>query len=276
MNILIATGGSPHSTVALTFAAHLARLCGAKLTVLTVIKREVDRARAEEILEGARFMLDPLMPPSNYQTLIRVGHPAEEIVAEAENAPYSLVVVGEKQHHGLITRFVLGSTAQRVIEHAPCPVVLVKGQIGPIRRILICDSGVEKAPVVDQVAEQLPALLKGADSITVLHVMSQMGAGPGIDGHQLRADAVQLIHEDSPEGRALHHDLQVLGHEGFTCVPKVRHGLVVNEILAEARDRHYDLVIIGAHRGGGWRRILLDDIAHQIVTGLDRPVLVVR
>jgi nucleotide-binding universal stress UspA family protein len=51
---------------------------------------------------------------------------------------------------------------------------------------------------------------------------------------------------------------------------------VVNEILAEVRENSCDLVVIGAHRGQGWRRILLDDLAHQIIAGVDRPVLVVR
>jgi nucleotide-binding universal stress UspA family protein len=50
----------------------------------------------------------------------------------------------------------------------------------------------------------------------------------------------------------------------------------VDEILAEARSGDYDLVVIGAHRGAGWERLLLDDLAHQIIEQMDRPVLVVR
>jgi nucleotide-binding universal stress UspA family protein len=56
----------------------------------------------------------------------------------------------------------------------------------------------------------------------------------------------------------------------------VRHGLVVDEILAEAQSGDYDLVAIGAYRGEFWQRILLDDQAHRILVQLDRPVLVVR
>ncbi|MDQ4076659.1 MAG: universal stress protein [Chloroflexota bacterium] len=276
MQILVATGGSAHSALALTFAAHLAQRCDATLTVLTVVKREADRPRGEAILETARFMLDPLLPGSGYETRLRVGHPAEEIVAEAEQGDYRLVVVGEKQHHGLMTRFVLGSTAERVIEHAPCPVVVVKGQVGPVERVLICDSGLQEGAIVERVAAQLPALLSNATAITVLHVMSQMGAGPGVDGHQLRADAAQLIEEHAPEGELLEHDVDILADAGLRSRPKVRHGLVVDEILAEAREGAYDLVIIGAHQGSGWHRILLDDISHQIVVGLDRPVLVIH
>jgi nucleotide-binding universal stress UspA family protein len=260
----------------LTFAAHLAKLAEAQLTVLTVIKKPDEQQKADDILTHAREVLAPLISLQRVQMKSRVGHPAESIVSEAEEHHYDLVVVGEKQHHGLLTRFVLGSTAQRVIEHAPCPVVLVKGRVGPIETLLICDSGIPGRTIVDSIMEQLPKLLAAAQQITVLHVMSQMGAGPGIDGRQLRAGAVELIQQDSPEGQVLHHDLQVLGLEGFVGTPKVRHGLVVEEILAEAKEGGYDLVVIGAHRGSGWRRILLDDISHQIVMELDRPVLLMR
>lgn len=276
MQILVATGGAAHSSLALTFAAHLAQLCRASLTVLTVVKQEKQRDRAEEILQNARFILDPLLGKGEYRTRLRVGHPAEEIVTEAEEGRYGLAVVGEKQHHGLLTRFVVGSTALRVIEHAPCPVVIVKGEIGPVERVLLCDSGIEENTLVERVAHQLPALLEHADEITVLHVMSQMGAGPGVDGHLLRADAEQLIEEHTFEGELLDHDMEVLADVGYRSTPKVRHGLVVNEILAEAKEGSYDLVIIGAHGGTGWRKILLDDISHQVVVGLQRPVLVIR
>lgn len=274
MPILVATGGAAHSTVALTFGSHLASLARSKVVVLTVIKKEGDRPKVHTTLESARFVLDSLH--AEYRTLVRVGHPAEEIVAEAEEGGYSMVVVGEKQHHGLMTRFVLGSTALRVVEHAPCPVVVVKGQIGEVCKVLICDSGFQAPPLIEQVGEQLPQLLRHVEEITVLHVMSQMVAGPGVDGHLLRAEAEDLIEEHALEGELLQRDVQELSSKGLPSTPLVRHGRVVDEILSEAREGDYDLVIIGAHRGVGWRRILLDDIAHQIVVGLDRPVLVMR
>ncbi len=46
--------------------------------------------------------------------------------------------------------------------------------------------------------------------------------------------------------------------------------------MAEARSGDYDLVVIGAHPLEGWQHLLLDDLAREIITCLDRPVLVVR
>jgi nucleotide-binding universal stress UspA family protein len=119
-------------------------------------------------------------------------------------------------------------------------------------------------------------MLDGEEEITVLHVMSQIIAAPGVPDHQLYADVQELIAEDAPEGRLLAQDLRQLDRQGIHPIAKVRHGLVVDEILAEARAGDYDLVVIGAHRGEGWQRFLLDDLAHKILAQMDRPVLIVR
>lgn len=290
MRILMATGGSPHSEAALRFGAQIAECAGEPPTVVTVIRHQMKRPRAEAVLARAREILSPMV--SSFRTRIRVGQPAEEIIREAEEGGYDLVIVGERQHHDLVTRFLLGSTATRVVEHAPCPVIVAKGKIGPIHRILLCDSGaespwiglraatrpveVEVPSLLSRFAAQLAELMEGEEEVTILHVMSQMSAGPGVRGKQLRASAEELIHEHTPEGELLDQDIHLLERPGITPRPKVRHGLVVNEILAEARSGDYDLVVIGAHRGEGWRRILLDDLAHQIIVQVDRPVLVVR
>jgi len=106
--------------------------------------------------------------------------------------------------------------------------------------------------------------------------MSQIGAGPGVSGTQLRAAAETLMAEQTPEGKLLERDIHILEEVGVHPHPKVRHGLVVDEILAEAKEGDYSLVVIGASPGQGWRRILLDDLAHQIIVKMDRPILVVR
>jgi len=270
----MATGGSPHSQTALRFGAQIAGRVGETPTLLTVISREADRPKADAILARALQLLKPAI--SKVEAKVRVGHPAEEIIREAEERSYDLVVVGERQSHRLVTRFLLGSTAARVVEHAPCPVIIAKGKIGSINHILLCDSGAESPSLLSRFSAQLPALTEGEVEITILHVMSQISAGPGVSGQQLRADAEELIELCAPEGELLEQDIQLLEQLHLSARPKVRHGLVVDEILAEAREGDYDLLVIGAHRGEGWRRILLDDLAHQIIVGADRPVLVVR
>ena len=270
----LATGGLLHSRATLRFGAWIAERNDEPPNLITVIRSEAERHQADAILTSAAQMLQLTLP--SIQTKVRIGHPAEEIIREAEERDYDLMIVGERQHHSLATRFLLGSTTVRVVEHAPCPVIIAKGKIGPVHHILLCDSGVEDPSLLNRFIVQSAELIKGEEEVTVLHVMSQLSAGPGIRGQQLRADAEELIKDQAPEGELLEQDVQLLKGLKLRPRPKIRHGLVVDEILAEARDGDYDLVVIGAHRGEGWRRILLDDLAHQIIVQLDRPVLVVR
>lgn len=277
IRVLAATGGSTHSELALKLGAELAATRGAALTALTVVKEGDPAWKATGILSHAREVLGERLPAGSWREERRVGHPAEEIIAVAEEGNYDLVLLGERQHHRLMTRFFLGSTAARVVEHAPCPVVVVKGRVGPIDRLLLCDSGVQEAPLVDQLVARLPELLRGARAVTVLHVMSQMPAGPAVeDGSGLEAQAADLIAGQDETGRVLSRDQQLLSAVGVTPRLKVRHGLVAPELAAEAAEMGADLVVIGAHRGAGWRRILLSDLAHEILATLDRPVLVMR
>lgn len=277
IRVLAATGGSTHSELALRLGAELAATRGAALTALTVVKEGDPPWKAMGILGHARELLGERLPPGSWREERRVGHPAEEIVAAAEEGDYDLVLLGERQHHRLMTRFFLGSTAARVLEHAPCPVVVVKGRVGPLERLLLCDSGVQDAPLVDQLVARLPELVRGAHEVAVLHVMSQMPAGPTVeDSRDLDAQAADLIAEQDETGQVLSRDQALLGAVGVKARLKVRHGLVAPELAAEAEAMGADLVVIGAHRGSGWRRILLSDLAHEILATLDRPVLVMR
>jgi nucleotide-binding universal stress UspA family protein len=83
------------------------------------------------------------------------------------------------------------------------------------------------------------------------------------------------MEKHTPEGSLLEDDLARLGKLNVRLEAKVRHGLVVKEILAEAKSGGYDLVVIGAHQGKGWERFLLDDLAHEIISYGDRPLLVI-
>ncbi len=54
---------------------------------------------------------------------VKWGSPAEELVALAD--PDSLLVVAQVGHSG-IERLLFGSTAARVVKHAPCDVLVVR------------------------------------------------------------------------------------------------------------------------------------------------------
>jgi nucleotide-binding universal stress UspA family protein len=274
MRILIATDGSPYADVALRLGSYLwrERPAAEPPTLLTVIKREADRPLADSNLARAR---EALHVPT-VRTKVRVGSAGEEILHEAEEGAYDLLIIGQSRERHPITRLLESSTAIQVAERASCPVLIAKGRIGPIRRLLLCDSGAPSRSILNRLTAQLAEVIEGEEEVTVLHVMSQMSAGPGVQGKELRASAEELMEEHTPEGELLEQDIQLLEKPHIHPHPQVRHGLVVDEILAEAQSGDYDLVVIGAHPGEGWQRLLLDDLAREIILHLDRPVLVVR
>ncbi len=275
MRILIASGGSPHSEAAVRLGAYICHTQRGtdRPTVLAVVHRAADRPRAAKILEEAQAILAPSVSQANLK--VGLGNPAEAIIAEAETGQYDLVIVGERPKHRLVTRW-LGSISSRVVEHAPCPVLIVKGQAAPIRRILLCDSGAMQPSVLSRFTTQFFDLLRSNVEITVLHVMSQMATTPAASSPQLQAEADELIRQHTPEGELLAQDVETLNHLDVHASPKVRHGLVVEEIVAEAHSGEYDLVVIGDYQGEGWNRLLLDNLAHQITAKVDRPILLVR
>ncbi|MDT8285419.1 MAG: universal stress protein [Thermovirgaceae bacterium] len=53
------------------------------------------------------------------------GSPSGEIVRQAEEFPYKAIIIGHRGIGGL-ERFFIGSVAARVVEHAPCTVIVFR------------------------------------------------------------------------------------------------------------------------------------------------------
>jgi nucleotide-binding universal stress UspA family protein len=275
MRVLIAIDDSAQSEMVLELGAQFLRASrfGETPTILTVINEESERPRAQRLLAYAHDLLDDAT--DRMRSKIQIGNPVNEIIQETQKHRYDLLVIGLKQDESLLA-WLLRSTTMQLIEQAPCSVAIAKGAIRPLRRILLCDSGGQSPSLAQHFVGALGSLLSDEVHITVLHVMSQISAGPHVRGDHLRAEAEELIREQSPEGEWLAQDLKILQKTHVQSTPKVRHGLVVEEILDEAQSGDYDLVAIGAHQQEGWTSYLLDNLARQITTQMDRPVLLVR
>ena len=269
MRVLIATGGAPHSNTAVRLGGRFAAALAGTVTLLAVVKHDSDRPKGAAIVQQAQTLMPAELTAVTAK--VRCGQPAEEIVAEARAGAYNLVVLGSKPEHPLFTR-LLGSVAYRVITQVDCPVLVGKAEPAAFQNILICESGREPS-LLERLTVQLPTLLTSEKKITVLHVMSQMIAAPGVPEWELHASAAELMGEHTPEGEILEHDVMLLDHIPANSQAKIRHGLVVDEIVAEANSGAYDLVIMGTHLGAGWERLLLDDVSQAVVAQVKGAIL---
>ena len=271
MRILIAANGSMAVNDILTFSKQFIHSVSEPPTILKVLDPGKDRPpiRCDALREQASQILG-----TNYLTVCtRIGQTVDAIIQETQAGSYDMVIVGDSRP-GWLARIIKRSAAERIAEQVDCSVMIAQGKIGPIRRILLCDSGAEKSRL-NKFTSQFVDLLGEEEHVTVLHVMSQVSAGPGVRGEQLRSAADELIKAHTPEGDFLNRDVKTFSRMGIHSTPKVRHGFVVDEILAEAHNGDYDLVIIGAHHKNK-QGFLLDDLAHQIISRADQPILVVK
>ncbi len=291
MHILMCTDGSSHGQAALRFGATLARGSPKPATLLGVIERPQDRAQVERALQEGKGWLEDAPEP---WIKLREGKASKQILEEAASGEYDMLVVGTRGRRG-ITRFLLGSTAERIIGQSAVPVLLVQGGHDMVKRILVCTAGGEPGLVAIELAGRV-AQLAGAH-VTVLHVMSQLPASPvlphaaalkvmpqtpapsDVPDEQIRdllASAEELMQGSTREGAHLREALAILADLDVPAQARVRHGLVIDEILDETCQEDYNLVVVGSQPSGGWMRFLLDDVSQHIIDCTDRPVLVAR
>jgi nucleotide-binding universal stress UspA family protein len=272
MRILLCTDGSADATRAARFGLRLARRGVDALQVLGVIE---DHEDAERLIRNALAALETELQASGvaFATNLRRGHAAEQILDEAADWQADLIVIGQLGRRGL-TRFIMGGTATRIVQYARCSVLLVKGQRSALQRILVCTAGGEPGLRAVEVAGRLAAHTQAL--VTVLHVMSQVALTEKDYQPELEAPAEDLIARHTREGAHLEAALNTLNSVGVSGAARVRHGLVVDEIAAEARDGDYDLLVIGAHLARGLARWLLDDVTAHVLEETHLPILVVR
>jgi nucleotide-binding universal stress UspA family protein len=140
-HILVPTDGSEPSIKAGMLAVRLATCHGARLTFVYIVDDTVAGgladASGQELRQvqgsleqgGQRYLnyLSRLAAEAQLQSSqsIRKGEPYEEITALAREQKVDLIVIGQVGRRGL-RRVLIGSITERVIEHAPCPVLVVK------------------------------------------------------------------------------------------------------------------------------------------------------
>lgn len=124
--ILLATDGSPHSEAAAELAGYFAAQAGLPVSVVSVVTsshNDESHKDAECVVAAAVERLTGMGLRADGQ--VEEGRPDEAIVKAAESGGADLIVIGSHGRTGL-TKILLGSVAERVIGHSPCPVLVVR------------------------------------------------------------------------------------------------------------------------------------------------------
>jgi nucleotide-binding universal stress UspA family protein len=124
--ILLATDGSKSATKAVRFVMEELRPENIEIVLVHV----VPFLRYPEVKEAGQALLDRdagRLVKAGYAVneVLKLGHPAEEIIKVADRQKVDLIVAGAKGF-GAIARFVLGSVSSKLVQHSTVSVLIVR------------------------------------------------------------------------------------------------------------------------------------------------------
>jgi nucleotide-binding universal stress UspA family protein len=138
--ILVPVDGSESSNQALSYAIDLAIRYSARIklvhvapytTIFTGVTTTTTTVLTDSMLvqNGKQVLSDCLREVEKIgvkaSTQLLRGHPGMKIVQYAKDEGFNLIVMGNRGLSG-ISRFVMGSVSHYVVDHAQCPVTIVK------------------------------------------------------------------------------------------------------------------------------------------------------
>jgi nucleotide-binding universal stress UspA family protein len=279
MNVLVATDGSKYGQWGLNWVAKLPFVEPPRVTALHVLdsaafrlpfrtKLEIQRVEAHSArtLKKAKQQLAALK-------LKGVARKEQGAVAPVilKRAPKrdGLLVVGS-QGLGALDRFTLGSVSTKLVQHATCPVLVIKGEAAPLRRItLATDGSSASATALEFVLTRFqPDRSTGKGGRVPIHVsvIHVMVPSPWIKSQELKEANLKLIDQN----------VRKLIKAGFTAEPLYQLGKPAEEIMKVAVKHHADLIVMGAQGLGAMARFLLGSVSTRVVQQATCAVLVVR
>jgi nucleotide-binding universal stress UspA family protein len=283
--LLVACDGSEGSQIAVLHASILAKKLGAELSALwvrgslphypeTIDEIDVEEESAHEFFENLKAQLQSVGAGQGVtiRPEMRTGHPAQQILEFARAHDTDLIVLGSRGHSRLWGELI-GHTADRVNEHAPCSVLIVRSvqEAACYRKTLVAYDGSDAA---DTALRHALALAKHIGSEAHLLwiqentiARSQRAREPGEDEKRAREFFHTVLRERIDAAAA---EQGVAVKAGYRC------GNAAQTLVAEVASGGFRLIVLG-HRGhsGLWGK-LLGGVADRVSHLARCDVLIVR
>jgi nucleotide-binding universal stress UspA family protein len=289
--VLFPTDFSRAANTALPHALKLAQKWGTEITILHVATlysddpnapeyQQLDEGNFKEYIEKSLGEISQAMESSQKVTteVVREVAPATGILDFIEEKGIDLTVMGTHGHSAL-AQFFLGSVAERVVRHAPCPVLTVAQGRKEYRNnpdyqnILVAFDFSEHSKKAAREARDM-ATQYGA-RLQALHVVEQeVHPAFYLKWRESIARELPQIAEEAKESLR-----STLGKEGLQDLDvhvEIGDGKAHAEISKFARANEVDLIVMGTHGLSGLDRMLLGSTTERLVRIASCPVLTVK
>jgi nucleotide-binding universal stress UspA family protein len=163
------------------------------------------RVQGEEALQKARTELEKQgITSGQIETLIRMGVAADQIVKVAKELAVDFIVIGSRGNSAKerLRRFIAGSTSHRILQLAPCPVMIVN-----------CPQARRPGDLVTWYEESITHYLQehtGGLAVFTPGEVAQMFIPPGekAPGRKERAAAILALEQLARNGMLCRHDVK--------------------------------------------------------------------
>lgn len=237
------------------------------------LDQAVEKARLEarEYLDG----LQRTRPRPKITVLGEVvdGDPAEAILQTAAARQADLIVMSTHGYSG-VTRWIMGSVTERVLAHAPCPVLVIRSD-APLKKMLIPLDGSELAEAALAPALQVAGAFGAA--VTLLRVVKEIPTR-----HVEELDTVEhglgLRVQDELADEAQAYLAEVVKRRpGQALATAVRSGPAPSTILNFVETQGVDVVAMATHGRTGAQRWVYGSVTEKVLRNShDFAMLVVR
>jgi len=267
---LVTSDGSEYSTGAVREALRMARKCGARVRVISIVAggnaelyamgeqllaRELDAARAH--LDQVQQQADAAGVACETEA-VQAGQIYEEIVSQADQMNADLIIMGRRGRRGL-ARLMLGDVTAQVIGLARCSVLVVPRAAEITgQRFLVATDGSRFADAAAAAAGSLAKLC--GTPITVI------SATTASHSKQRQDEARQAVNRVT----------SFLKQEGITAEGQILEGRPDLLIVETAARDQVDLIIVGSHGRTGIERVLLGSTTERVLNQSASAVLVIK
>jgi nucleotide-binding universal stress UspA family protein len=202
-----------------------------------------------------------------------------EILAQAESLQTDLLVMGSHGRSGF-DRLVLGSTTEKVLRKATCPVMVVPRRFDDQRarhvhfKQILCpvdfsDSSLGAVSYALSLAEEADAHLVLLNVIEVPPELREAPLAVGLDVDQIRAAEAERL--GRLRGLVPDHAREYCTVEGA-----VSEGRAAREILRQTAARKSDLIVMGVHGRGAIDLMVFGSTTRAVIQNAECPVLTIR
>jgi nucleotide-binding universal stress UspA family protein len=288
--VLLAYPQTSGDTSTIAFAAEAARVTGAPLVIVSVQPggSVLDRLSGGEFEmhseteeSGLRAALDAEPATRAVQTEVRIvehSTPARGLAGAIEELQPRLVVLGST-HRGKLGRVLPGSTAERVIHGAPCPVVVVpRGHampaagLGSIGAAFVpTDEGRTALRVAARLAKAAGARLIAVTVLSPKHAEEQTSGALAASTHDQDLSENRYARNRLVAKDALHAAIAEVS-EGIETEPDVLFQEPVEGLTAASH--RVDLMVMGSRAYGPLHAVMLGGVSRRVIVEAACPVLV--